>query len=131
MVAAFERTYLRHFGRIESAMSVEVVSWRMVVSGPRVEIDLARARPRPSAAGAAGAESPVRDASPTPSAWRDAWFEKSGGFLRTPVYDRYALAPGDQLTGPALVEERESTVVVPPAATARCDDSRNLVIDLA
>jgi len=131
MVAAFERTYLRHFGRIESAMSVEVVSWRMVVSGPRVEIDLAHARPRASAAGAAGAESPVRDASPTPSAWRDAWFEKSGGFLRTPVYDRYALAPGDQLTGPALVEERESTVVVPPAATARCDDSRNLVIDLA
>ncbi len=131
MAAAFERTYRRHFGRVERAMSVEVVSWRMVVSGPRVEIDLARARPRVVAPRAAGSVLATQAERPVPTAWREAWFETLGGFVRTPVYDRYALLPGAVLPGPALVEERESTVVIPPAASARCDDSLNLVIDLA
>jgi N-methylhydantoinase A/oxoprolinase/acetone carboxylase beta subunit len=30
------------------------------------------------------------------------------------VYDRYALRPGARLAGPAIVEERESTLVVAP-----------------
>jgi N-methylhydantoinase A/oxoprolinase/acetone carboxylase beta subunit len=46
------------------------------------------------------------------------------------VYDRYALTPGTAFEGPALVEERESTVVVPPDASVRCDESLNLIIDL-
>ncbi|WP_239154442.1 hypothetical protein [Amycolatopsis sp. FDAARGOS 1241] len=32
--------------------------------------------------------------------------------------DRYRLRPGDHVDGPAIVQERESTVVVPPGA--RC-----------
>ena len=36
----------------------------------------------------------------------------SGGFREVPVYDRYLLASGTKLTGPAIIEERESTVIV-------------------
>ena len=36
--------------------------------------------------------------------------------METPVYDRYALAPGTTFKGPAIVEERESTAVIGPAA---------------
>jgi N-methylhydantoinase A len=46
---------------------------------------------------------------------RPAWFE---GLVETPVHDRAALAPGDRLAGPVLIEERESTLVVPPAWAA-------------
>jgi N-methylhydantoinase A len=129
MVAAFEQTYRRHFGRVESAMSVEVVSWRMVVSGPRVDIDLARARAR-AVPGSLAADAVAAAVGAEPTGWREAWFEQAAGYVRTPVFDRYALMPGDLVEGPALVEERESTVVVPPDATARCDDSLNLIIDL-
>jgi N-methylhydantoinase A len=46
------------------------------------------------------------------------------------VYDRYRLAPGDAFAGPAIVEERESTVVLGPDARARVDDALNLIADL-
>jgi N-methylhydantoinase A len=110
-------------------MSVEVVSWRMVVSGPRVDIDLARARAR-AVPGSLAADAVAAAVGAEPTGWREAWFEQAAGYVRTPVFDRYALMPGDLVEGPALVEERESTVVVPPDATARCDDSLNLIIDL-
>jgi len=43
-----------------------------------------------------------------------AHFPELGGFVATPVYDRYGCRPGDELTGPAIVEERESTVSLRP-----------------
>ena len=46
------------------------------------------------------------------------------------VYDRYRLAPGAAFAGPALVEERESTCVIPPGAQVSVDKHRNLVIEL-
>ena len=45
------------------------------------------------------------------------------GFDETPVYDRYALAPGDRFAGPAIIEEREATTVVPPGDNVAIDES--------
>jgi N-methylhydantoinase A len=47
-----------------------------------------------------------------------------------PVYDRYALAPGTTVTGPALIEERESTCVIGAGQVATVDAHYNLVADL-
>jgi N-methylhydantoinase A len=58
------------------------------------------------------------------------YFPEAGGFTATPVYDRYRLVPGARLSGPAVVEERESTAVVPPGAEALIDPHWNLVISL-
>jgi N-methylhydantoinase A/oxoprolinase/acetone carboxylase beta subunit len=46
------------------------------------------------------------------------------------VYDRYALAPGTSLTGPAIVEERESTTVIPPGVTATVDEYATLLAEI-
>ena len=46
---------------------------------------------------------------------RPAWF---GRLVETPVHDRGAMAGGDRVTGPVLIEEQESTLVVPPGWTA-------------
>ncbi len=54
---------------------------------------------------------------------RQAWF---GGFVETAVYDRYALVPGDRIEGPAIVEEREATTIVPPGDILSVDESLNL-----
>ena len=115
---AFEEAYKARFGRIEPNMPVEIVSWRVIVSGPRPEIDLVAARP----AIADGAE--VKGE-------RRIYFGPGTGFVDAPVYDRYSLVAGSEFDGPGIFEERESTTVVPPGATARIDAALNLVIDLA
>lgn len=47
-----------------------------------------------------------------------------------PVYDRYALRPGMQIKGPALIEERESTCVIGPDDKVVVDERYNLIADL-
>jgi N-methylhydantoinase A len=40
-------------------------------------------------------------------------------FQAVPVYDRYSLKPGTRIAGPVILEERESTLVVPVAANVK------------
>ena len=47
---------------------------------------------------------------------RPLWI--GGGFVEVPVYDRYRLGRGHRFDGPALIEERESTVVLAGRAEA-------------
>ena len=60
---------------------------------------------------------------------RSAWFAEAGAYVDTPVYDRYALGPGVEFTGPAIVEERESTTVLPPGVSAIVDEYANLMAE--
>ena len=112
--AAFEAEYLRLYGRTEPGLPVECVGWRVTVSGPTPRLDLA--------AGAAPHGIAVKGT-------RRAWF--GGAFVEAAVLDRAALKPGDVVPGPALIEERESTLVLPPGATARCDAALNLVLEVS
>lgn len=61
---------------------------------------------------------------------RPVWFPESNGFADCPVYDRYRLAAGDVIEGPAIVEERESTIVLPPGSRTTADDHGNLITEL-
>ena len=47
------------------------------------------------------------------------------------VYDRYRLGPGATFTGPAIVEERESTTVIGPGAAVSVDNEGNLTVEIA
>jgi N-methylhydantoinase A/oxoprolinase/acetone carboxylase beta subunit len=49
-------------------------------------------------------------------------------FVRCPVYDRYSLS--GRFAGPAIVEERESTVVIGAGASARIDAGGNLLVTM-
>ena len=53
------------------------------------------------------------------------------GFVETPVWDRDALAPGQRLEGPAMIEEWASTTVMPPGWTARQDELGTLFMEVA
>ena len=144
--SAFTETYRRHFGRAEPGMAVEVVSWRLVAQGPRVPMDGQGAQAGVPAAdsgpvvatgtasiadGASAAAAGPRSGDPAPTdRTRPVWFAQSGGFVDTPVVARGGIAIGMSLVGPLLVEERESTLVVPPGARLHCDPGRNLIVDL-
>ena len=61
---------------------------------------------------------------------RPVYFPERGGFVDCPVYDRYLLGGHAMVTGPAVVEERETTVILLPGDRAAVDSHGNLIIDV-
>ncbi len=115
--AEFHRVYQRLYGRKGPSVPLEIVTWRVTCSGPQPKIDIRlpeTARGRDSAR----------------KGLRRAYFPEFGGFVQTPVYDRYVLAPGDVFSGPAIVEERESTLVFGARGRARVDEHWNVIVEL-
>ena len=56
---------------------------------------------------------------------------QKGDFVETMVYDRYALTPGTTFDGPAIVEERESTLVVSSRGRACVDPYLNVIVEFS
>jgi len=52
---------------------------------------------------------------------RKVWFPETG-FVATPVYDRDRLPVKSRITGPAIVEQMDTTTVVPPRAKLASDE---------
>jgi N-methylhydantoinase A len=113
---AFDEIYAARYGYANPTEAVETVTWKLSAVGPAPPVTLAKA-------GAAERDAALKMR-------RRAWFPESGGWTDCPVYDRYALAPGTELSGPAIVEERESTSVLPPGTTAAVDEYANLLVSV-
>jgi N-methylhydantoinase A/oxoprolinase/acetone carboxylase beta subunit len=64
--------------------------------------------------------------SPAASGERDVWFDGPGP-TTSAVYERAALLAGHAIDGPALIEQEDSTVLVPPGWHARVDRAGNVV----
>jgi N-methylhydantoinase A len=114
---AFEAQYERRFGRSLGMLSVEVVSCRLRVVAPAAVSEL-----RFGGLDSAGGEALIER--------RPAYFEECAGFIEVPVYARDRLATAVRISGPALVEEAESTAVVGPSASAVADPHGNLIMSL-
>lgn len=114
---AFEETYRALYGRNGPDVPLEVINWRVVASGPRPQWNLKFGRD--------GTErGAVRKGK------RLAYFPECEGYVETPVYDRYALERGTEIVGPAIVEEREATLIIGARGHARVDDRLNIVVEL-
>lgn len=59
---------------------------------------------------------------------RDVYFEESGGFVETAVYDRTKIPVLSEFAGPAIIDQLDSTIVVPPGCTAKVDEYRNIIM---
>ncbi len=93
----FDKAYENLYGVKLDDMDVEVVSWRVTARGGATEHQVG-----------------VRfaDEATPPKTTRPVYLE--GQSVDTPVYDRNALAPGQDIEGPVIIEERETTVFVLP-----------------
>lgn len=66
---------------------------------------------------------------PVPSSTRQVYFDTTG-WVDTPIFDRDQLPAGTQFTGPAVIDQLDSTTVVPPDTRAEVDEWLNIRIHL-
>jgi N-methylhydantoinase A len=146
---SFERAYSGLYGRRPPGVEPEVLSWRVRTAGPNPRIRTAGGSARVaggaaqgedgsgrggggsgsgSGAGARGSGSGARGA--RRKARRAIFSPERGGFVEARVIDRYGLEPGATVSGPAVVEERESTVVIGVGGRGIVDRSGSLVVSV-
>lgn len=117
---AFHREHERTYGHFSRTDSIEIVNLR--ASGS-LRSQSERGYDATRASIGNGGRSQVE---PTV---RTAYFGKQRGLIETPVVPRSALSSSPR-RGPLIVEEYDSTCVVPPGASAVVDSNRNIVIEL-
>ena len=113
----FTVQYEQRFGRLlPHEVAVEVLTWRVTARGPEPSTQL-RLRP-------------AGDTGDAYLGHRAAYFPQAGGYVESAVYDRYLLTPDAVITGPALVQEPESTLVLAPEMHGSVAKDGSIVIEL-
>jgi N-methylhydantoinase A/oxoprolinase/acetone carboxylase beta subunit len=112
---AFAAHYRERFARTLGDVPIEMVAWRVRAIAPPAVSEV-RFDPAP------GDDEALVERRP-------AWFGEPGAFVETPVYARARLREGAAVSGPALIEEAESTAVIGPGA-ATVDAFGNLIMRL-
>jgi N-methylhydantoinase A len=111
----FHQTHERLYGRRDTAGVIEFVTLCVTAAGNSRRLEH-KALPK--------ADGPVKAAY---KGSRKVYFRDSG-MIECPFYDRALLQAGHVLEGPVLVEAADSTVVVPPDWSVRCDGVANLIV---
>jgi N-methylhydantoinase A len=113
----FDAAYARLYGRTYPESPVEFVNFCVRASLPVRLLELPKLLLTGKKKDAVKAE-------------REAYSATARAFIPFTVYDRYRLAAGTEIAGPAIFEERESTVIIGERARARVDEFGFLWIDL-
>jgi len=106
---AFDDVYSKRYGFASPDKPVEATTWKLTAYGdsPSLEIPEIDSEGRPGVA--------------VPSESRGVYFPETEDFVETPVFSRYDLTPGQLVGGPAIIEENESTTVIPPGLEGLVD----------
>ena len=103
LMKAFDRRYRQLYGQLVPAAAPQVITWRLTGRSPvkshRFTWGDARASGKTALRGK-----------------REIFLPLKRKYAPVPVYDRYSLPPGTKIAGPAVLEERESTLVIPVSA---------------
>jgi N-methylhydantoinase A len=115
--AGFDTAHAQFYGFSQLEQEVECVTFRLRASLPVPRVELAG--PAPAA----------RIKALQPRSRREVFFEDVDGFVDCAVYARADLRPGDVLDGPAIVDQMDTTTVLPPHFRARVDAVSNLRLE--
>ncbi len=109
---AFEQEYSRQFSRAVPGMTIEILNWAVTVSSQPPSLHSPPATP-------ANRHVEATD-------HRRILCDVTGTWCQAAVHDRSALAPGDHLTGPALITEPQTTTYVSTDFQAHVDGAENI-----
>ena len=125
----FSDAYAQRYHALAEQNQLETVRWRVRVSAtqsqpePRLMVERDQQRQSRCAISAPYSEKAVKGK-------RRVYVSEAGGFVSCAVYDRYALDAGATLTGPAVIEEPESTVYIGKGAKGRVTQRGDLRVML-
>jgi N-methylhydantoinase A len=114
--ARFFAEHERAYGFHNPADPIEIVNFRLIAVGR-----LHQPAAPPGEARKSGA--------PAAASRRAVWFSAQAA-QDTPVFDRATLAPGDTITGPAVIEQLDSTTLLFPGDRATVDPYLNLIVEI-
>ncbi len=114
---AHAEVYAAHYGYAElPGVPLEATNWKLEIASVAPPVALA---------------APAQAAGDPSKGSRPLYLHENGGFVDCPVYDRYRLGIGASVTGPAVIEERETTALLLSGDRAHVDEHGNLVIEIA
>lgn len=113
-LAGFHEQHRRRYGFSDAKKAVQIVNLRLRMTAAAEPYAPARRELRPGDGGDAC------------YAEREIWF--GGKLVRSRLYRREKLVPGDAIAGPAMITEYTSATLVPPGARVTVDPWANLVI---
>jgi N-methylhydantoinase A len=119
-VERFHREHEREYSFSDVAAPIEIYQLGLRAIG---------VTPKPSLA----STEPVDAEPPAPTEVREVWFEDAHGHAQavaTPVYDRSDLIPGMHAHGPAVIDQPDSTTLVPPHTRWEIDRNWNILIHI-
>ncbi len=121
LIEAFHKSHDREYGRHFTDKDVELVNVRVVGIGKIPALKTGEL--------ASGSEAPDSDAL---TSTRDVIFEDNGKprTMSTPIYDRTRLKCNNRIAGPTIIEQADTTTVVPPGFVAEVDRFGNLLVKL-
>lgn len=116
IITGFNNAHERRYGFFSDGEPIEIINIRLTASGRL-----------------GGLRQPVGDAAsvetPTPVDTRPVWFNGDQS-IDTAVYDRAGFAAGMAFSGPAIVEQLDSTTVIFPGDAVVIDSALNLIISV-
>jgi N-methylhydantoinase A len=112
---SFYRAHLQRFGYADRGEAVEIVNLRL-------KLGLELEKPQIVMGQASASDS-------TSALMGEAEVVFMGGPVTTGLYDREKLGAGSQVSGPAIVLQMDTTVVITPGWTGTVDDYGNLVLE--
>jgi N-methylhydantoinase B len=113
----FEAEYQRLYGHVQHDGTIMVASLRLIASAG-------------TGAGGVGGVTDTVASSATPIEERQVWFPEQG-WVAAAVFDGKEVGIETRVSGPALVEEMTTTVVVRPGDELTVDEAGNFLLDLA
>ena len=115
-MAQFHQEHERSYGFKAEGEPVEFVALRLSAVGVIPKPQLRKVR-----RGGDATTNAVKETRPV-------YFAETGGRLNCPIFDRYKLGSGDEIEGPAIIEEVDSTTVIHPDYQAVVDEFGNLFL---
>ena len=115
MAEGFREVYARENGDAPGDLPVTLVSLKTTVHGERNRGGIARA-------------GELSEGEAAPQAYRKVRFES---WLDTPIYQREFLRPGQHFSGPAIIEQADTTTVIEPDMMAKVDAAGNILVEMA
>ena len=114
----FLEAHRQLYGFVAEEGEIQLVTYRLQATG---HVDKARFRPLELAGS---------DPSQAAMGEREVWCSRAKSFRRNVVYDRLGLAPGNVVEGPAIIDQMDTTTVVPAGAVMRVDPYLNLIMEV-